>query len=296
MHNLCCIGHITLDKIVTPTSTLHLPGGTAFYFANAVQKLTVSFLLVTALADRDIHIAEGLRKKGTEINIIPTPATTFFENIYTKQANYRKQRVLQTSEPFSEEHIKSVKAKIFHLGPLLAQDIPVSLIKELSSRGLVSLDVQGYLRRLSGTDVIPQNWAQAAEALPYIDILKVSETELEVLTNTNNISRGAEILLQQGAKEVVVTLGDKGSIIYRTNEQYVISAYQPKKIEDATGCGDTYMAGYLYKKSKGADCSEAGHFASAMATLKIEMSGAFNGTEEDVLRKIQTSDVRGTKY
>ena len=25
-HNLCCIGHITLDKIVTPKRTLHMPG------------------------------------------------------------------------------------------------------------------------------------------------------------------------------------------------------------------------------------------------------------------------------
>ena len=30
MHDLCCIGHITLDKIVTPKNTVHMAGGTAF--------------------------------------------------------------------------------------------------------------------------------------------------------------------------------------------------------------------------------------------------------------------------
>ena len=50
-HNLCCIGHITLDKIVTPKRTLHMPGGTSFYFAHGMSKLDTSdFLLVTALA------------------------------------------------------------------------------------------------------------------------------------------------------------------------------------------------------------------------------------------------------
>ena len=45
-HNLCCIGHITLDKIVTPKRTLHMPGGTSFYFAHGMSKLD-TFVLNT---------------------------------------------------------------------------------------------------------------------------------------------------------------------------------------------------------------------------------------------------------
>ena len=26
-HELCCVGHITLDKVVTPKNTVHMPGG-----------------------------------------------------------------------------------------------------------------------------------------------------------------------------------------------------------------------------------------------------------------------------
>lgn len=50
---------------------------------------------------------------------------------------------------------------------------------------------------------------------------------------------------------------------------------------DATGCGDTYVTGYLYMRNK-ASYEEAGCFAAAMSTLKLEASGPFNGTEEDV--------------
>lgn len=31
-HELCCVGHITLDKVVTPKNTVHMPGGTSFLF------------------------------------------------------------------------------------------------------------------------------------------------------------------------------------------------------------------------------------------------------------------------
>ena len=50
-HNLCCIGYITQDKVVTPQNTIYMPGGTSFYFAHAIKHLnTDDFLLVTAFA------------------------------------------------------------------------------------------------------------------------------------------------------------------------------------------------------------------------------------------------------
>jgi sugar/nucleoside kinase (ribokinase family) len=64
---------------------------------------------------------------------------------------------------------------------------------------------------------------------------------------------------------------------------YDIPAYIPTtSVVDATGCGDTYMAGYLYQRSKCIPVQGAGEFAAAMATLKIEASGPFTGTEDDV--------------
>ena len=37
VHDLCCIGYITQDKIVTTKNTIYMPGGTSFYFAHAYQ-------------------------------------------------------------------------------------------------------------------------------------------------------------------------------------------------------------------------------------------------------------------
>ncbi len=51
MKDICCIGHITKDKIVTPNRTVYMAGGTSFYFSYAINQLPkdVTFSLVTAM-------------------------------------------------------------------------------------------------------------------------------------------------------------------------------------------------------------------------------------------------------
>ena len=39
MKDICCIGHITKDKIVTPNRTVYMAGGTSFYFSYAINQL-----------------------------------------------------------------------------------------------------------------------------------------------------------------------------------------------------------------------------------------------------------------
>lgn len=95
-HNLCCIGHITLDKIVTPKRTLHMPGGTSFYFAHGMSKLDTSdFLLVTALAVSEMDAVEEIRRKGIDVKVLPSTHSVYFENTYGENQNNRTQRVLQ---------------------------------------------------------------------------------------------------------------------------------------------------------------------------------------------------------
>ena len=283
MYDICCIGHITLDKVVTPQAVKHMAGGTSFYFSSAIRNMDVSYTLVTSLAENEMPTVEALRAKGTEVHASTCAHTVYFENIYSGNQDHRTQRVLQKADPFTVEQLQGIDAQIFHLGPLLADDIPVSLIKELSSRGRVSLDAQGYLRKVEDKNVIPVDWPAKKEALQYIDILKVNEHELEALTGLTDIKKGALVLAEWGVKEVVITLGSMGSVIYADGLFYNVPAYIPTAVVDATGCGDTYMAGYLYQRTKGASFQEAGEFAAAMASFKIESSGPFTGTKEDVL-------------
>ncbi len=281
---VCCIGHITLDKIITPRHTAYMPGGTSYYFAHAFSHLDPSSLkLVTALAQSEMSAVEEIRAEGIEVKVLPSRHSVYFENKYGENSDNRTQRVLAKADPFTTADLTDVDAQYYHLGTLLSDDFSLDVIKYLSGKGVLSVDAQGYLREVRGENVYAVDWADKAEALKYIDILKVNEHEMEVLTGCTDPREAAESLARSGVKEVLLTLGSMGSLIYAEGEFYQIPAYPPRDVVDATGCGDTYMAGYLYKKSQGATYYEAGCYAAAMCTLKLEASGPFCASEADIL-------------
>lgn len=88
-------------------------------------------------------------------------------------------------------------------------------------------------------------------------------------------------------KDKIITLGSNGSLIFADGEFHKIPAYRPGEMVDATGCGDTYSAGYLYQRLQGMSPAESGRFAAAMCTLKLEHNGPFDRTAEEVERVIK---------
>ena len=297
MNDICCIGHITLDKIITPKQTIYMLGGTSYYFSHGISHLNdwKNYKLVTSLAPSEYSSVDELTGKGLNVEIIPSKKTVYFENSYGINQNNRTQRVLAKADPFTVEKIQHIEAKIFHLGSLLSDDFSLDVIKYLSKKGILSVDAQGYLREVRGENVYPIDWCEKKEALKYVHILKVNEHEAKVLTGLDDYQAAARQLAEWGVKEVLLTLGSEGSIIYAENSFYYIPAYPPKEVVDATGCGDTYMLGYLYMRNKGVSYEEAGCFAAALSTVKLEKSGPFSGTEEDAWKIIKDSNLKVIK-
>lgn len=274
-----------------------MPGGTSYYFSHGISHLNdwKNYKLVTSLAPSEYSSVDELTGKGLNVEIIPSKKTVYFENSYGINQNNRTQRVLAKADPFTVEKIQHIEAKIFHLGSLLSDDFSLDVIKYLSKKGILSVDAQGYLREVRGENVYPIDWCEKKEALKYVHILKVNEHEAKVLTGLDDYQAAARQLAEWGVKEVLLTLGSEGSIIYAENSFYYIPAYPPKEVVDATGCGDTYMLGYLYMRNKGVSYEEAGCFAAALSTVKLQKSGPFSGTEEDAWKIIKDSNLKVIK-
>lgn len=289
MIDICCIGHITRDKIITPQQIVLMSGGTSFYVAHAIQHLPkeVSFQLVTKVGEQDMPVVQNIQKKGINVKVYPSKHTVFFENKYYRSLNNRTQRVLAKADAFTIDEMKLIKAKIYHIGSLLNDDFSPEIIKYLSTKGSISIDAQGFLREVKGEDVHAIDWKDKQEILSCTDIIKINEHEMKVITGYSSPYDAARKLHAWGVKEVIVTLGSEGSIIYANNRFYDIPAYAPREVVDATGCGDTYSAGFLYCRSQGIGFEEAGKFAAAMCTLKLEHSGPFDRSIEEVRRIVK---------
>lgn len=284
MKDICCIGHITKDKIVTPHRVVYMAGGTSFYFAYAINQLPndVSFSLVTSMDPTETEPAEKMRQAGIDVTLNASRNTVFFENIYGENQNERKQRVLAKADPFTIEQLEHVDAKVYHLGSLLSDDFSNEVVEYLAKKGKVSIDVQGYLREVRDEKVYPIDWKDKLKVLKNTYYLKVNEIEMETITGLKDAYEAAKLLHSWGVTEVIITLGSKGSLIYVDDTFYEIPAYAPHEVVDATGCGDTYSAGYLYQRTLGATPTEAGKFAAAMCTIKLEHNGPFNRSIDDI--------------
>lgn len=86
------------------------------------------------------------------------------------------------------------------------------------------------------------------EFLPYADIVKVSEEELEFVTNETDIEKGCEILLNY-AKLVICTCGEKGSYAF-TKKAKAFSPSLNVEAVDTTGAGDAFCGSFIFNLHK----------------------------------------------
>jgi len=267
------IGHVTKDIVEINSRTEKKIGGTAFYSGITLANLGIKTKIFTKLATKDKKLLVALKHRNISLFPYFCKFTTCFRNVY--RGERREQFVEGAVEPFAVAEIKRIgKPKFVHVGPLTKNDIPVSILKYLKSSGLtVSLDVQGYLRKIRNKKVILTDWKDKEKFLKYVDIVKTDKKEAEILTGRKG-GLAAKALAAMGPDEVVITDGMHGSSIYSGGRYFRIPAFKPAVIKDVTGCGDTYIAAYLARRLQSSNLKECGLFAARCATAKIE-NGVF---------------------
>ena len=115
--------------------------------------------------------------------------------------------------------------------------------------------------------------AVSDEIYQYIDILVPNEHELEALSGTKEVVKGANVLLQKGVKNVIVTLGEKGSMLINKNETYLVEPHKVNAV-DTTAAGDSYLGALVNKLSSDVDIKEAMKFASLCSSITVTKKGA----------------------
>ncbi len=181
------------------------------------------------------------------------------------------------------------------IGPIL-KEISFEMIKEIRSNysGLFFCDPQGLIRGADDDNHIFHTKVDGIEeTLSQFDIVKPNEMEGQVLTGIDcrqDPYEAAKIIKSWGPKLVIVTLAELGSVIYDGHEFIDIPPFETKDAIDATGCGDTYMAGFTYEYLKtDGDLRQAGCFASCTSSIMIENSGPdFEMTEQMIRSRQET--------
>ena len=87
------------------------------------------------------------------------------------------------------------------------------------------------------------------EPLDMVDVLKVSDEELPLLTGTDDLDRGSAMLADKGIRLVLVTLGAKGAY-YRYGDKTGHVPGVKVTVGDTNGAGDTFFGATLAQLAK----------------------------------------------
>ncbi|KNY28229.1 carbohydrate kinase family protein [Pseudobacteroides cellulosolvens] len=73
---------------------------------------------------------------------------------------------------------------------------------------------------------------------------------------------------------LIVTMGEKGSLISGRNQMVQVSVAKPKRVVDPTGAGDAFRAGLIKGYLEGSSLEKMGRYASVSAVFAVEHKGA----------------------
>lgn len=109
------------------------------------------------------------------------------------------------------------------------------------------------------------------------DLLVVNETEIEKISGQTIAALGEEgvidVLLERGARTVILTLGRNGCMVKNSEISRHIPAFDVDAV-DTTAAGDTFCGALVAQLSKGVALIEAVKFATAASAICVTKMGA----------------------
>lgn len=275
------IGHISLDEIVYEGKLTKGFGGAVVYSSYSALAGGNKVGVFTKASEED---------KDEILNIFNTPEDDLYYILSSNRTSIRNEYLtadkekrictaLSVADPFKIEEVPDVDSKIYHLAGLIFGDYDKNMIKPLSEKGMVAVDVQGYLRRNIDGEMTFKDWEEKKEFLPYIHFLKTDAAEAEIMTGEKDRRKAAEILHSWGAKEVMITYNTE--VLVYDGKNHHTAPLKPRNLSGRTGRGDTCFSAYITERLKNS-LAKSLKYAAALVSLKMETSGPFKGTRKDV--------------
>lgn len=287
MGNIAVIGSLNID-IVNTVSKRPLPGET-------IKALSTTYFP----GGKGANQAVAASLSGANVNLIGAVGSDLYSSILIKSLN---EHGVQT------EHVLKKEGNTGLAFITVDETGENSIIISEGANGLLSVqDIENLLFVLDDIDIIivqneiswsttrfviktafkkgirvilnPSPAVSSLEIIPLVDLLILNMTELESLMgNSVNSLSSAELALKElvsmGVSEIILTLGDKGSI-YMNNagKQIFTPAYKVKAV-DTTAAGDTFIGSFASKYMLEIPIEEKLLFSTAAAALTVSRKGA----------------------
>jgi sugar/nucleoside kinase (ribokinase family) len=280
-YDVVYIGNYTKDTIINPSGTQYVDGGGSRYAAYAAACLGLKVAVVTRLSREDMHVVAKFNLAGIDCYPMYTPKSTLMQLEYpTTNPDVRTLTVTGTAGAITASQVENLEMRSAVIGSSLRGEVGLDVIKKLKEKNVtLAADMQGYVRVLDCNELKYESWPEMEIYLADLDILKSDAVEAEFLTGETDIFEAAKFYASMGPKEIVLTHKD-GLLIYADGKFHEYGFY-PENLSGRSGRGDTCIGAYVAMRLT-KDPLDAGTWAAAVTSLKMEKLGPFDSTVSDV--------------
>ncbi len=299
MRDITAIGEILIDLTQTgkngagvPTFAAN-PGGAPANVAVAAARLGCSTAFIGKVGADSLggYLRQVLGENGVDHSGLQVgESATTMAIVSIDETGERSFRFLRGADcemvPEDVDEKMAQNSRILHFGSVsltqgIARSATIFTARAAHRAGmLVSYD-PNYRPALWRTKRDALEWMSLP--LPLVDIIKLSEEELPLLTGSEDLEEGSRALEEEGIRLVMITLGAKGAFCRWQGESFTVPSV-PAKVADTNGAGDTFMGAVLSRLcrrgEKPLENLERGEleeilaFANRAASITCSRSGA----------------------
>ena len=297
MKNICVIGSLNMDLVVNvdtmpkPGQTIigsnfkEVPGGKGANQAVAMARLNGNVSMIGKVGEDGFGqtLINSLKNDKVDTTYIQTAKGATGVALITVDKNAQNSIVVSPGANFEvkeddiDNNIEAIKNSDI---VVLQLETPLNTIK-------YALNKAKELNKYTILNPAPAVKLDD-EIIKNVDLLTPNETELEIISGVSieteeDIQKAAQIMIEKGVKELIVTLGSKGSLYINKEKSMFKKAYKVEAV-DTTAAGDSYTGALAVALSQDKCIEDAIDFASKVGALSVLKEGAQSSlpTLEDV--------------
>lgn len=277
------------DEIIPFGGKPHIaPGSAVLCGAMVAARVGRKVAVVVKMAKKDEHILQPMRDAGVDAYLIPGEETTFSRVLHeTANVDERKLTLVKSAGLISLTDVPKLDSTCVHLAGISDTEFDMPLMKGLKARGYsLSTDMQSFVRHVTPVtrDIEFSDVANKKEIAAMMDKLKLDIVEAKILTGTDDLEKAASIVESWGCPEILITHSQ--GVLARVKGVSHYEKFSNSNVSGRTGRGDTTFAAYLSWRLEH-DVKKSLKFAAALVSIKMETSGPFKGTLEDVAKRLK---------
>jgi sugar/nucleoside kinase (ribokinase family) len=286
-YDIVFMGHWGMGTIVPFRGSPFVEGGGPVFFGPlAAACLTKRVATVTRLPASEGQLLEPLKAAGIDLYVQPGETAQYRVVFPNVNLDERQVFLIKGGGYFGIDDMPPIEPCLIHLAGLGVHEFPLEFMRALKARGFrLSVDMQSFVCQVDDQTGFVRlgDIPEKQEILRMVDFVKLDVMEAKALTGTDVLQDQADMLEGWGSSEIVITRSD--GVLARSNGKTTFEKFTNRSIQGRIGRGDTFAGAYLARRLDHS-VEDSLRFAAALTSMKLESTGPFRGSLEDVIERM----------